>query len=425
LRRSLSPWYNHEDQMIIPEEENMSNETQSIKVEQFVKATPGNVYLAFTNATLLREWMCDFASIDPRPGGRLYMGWNAGYYVCGEFTSLDSGKSLTFMWLGRSEPAPTQVQVSLAEENGGTRIALIHSGIGNGAGWGDSIQGFAREWNNSLNNLASILETGQDLRLVRRPLLGINVGEFNADIANKLGVPVTEGIRLSGVMDGLGAQAAGLRNDDVLISLANQKLTSFTDLINVIQENKAGDTIEVTFFRGGDKKTATMTLSRRNIPDIPVDPSVLADQLYQMYSEGNTRLSELFNGVSEEQAAICPAQDEWSAKDNLAHLIHGYRSYTEWIGNLIIAQEPVAEGFGDNVQARVKATVVAFPSTSSLLDELRRSENELVSLIRLLPSEFIARKSSYWRIGVILFQDAPHFDEHLEQIKKVLGAARK
>jgi hypothetical protein len=54
----------------------MSQETQ-IQVEKSINASPSQIYYAFTNSTALREWMCDFATTDPKAGGRFIYGGTA------------------------------------------------------------------------------------------------------------------------------------------------------------------------------------------------------------------------------------------------------------------------------------------------------------------------------------------------------------
>ena len=67
-----------------------------------------------------------------------------------------------------------------------------------------------------------MLGSGPDLRITNRPMMGISPSDFNAEIAKKLGVPVNTGMRLDGVVDGMGAQSAGLQKDDVLIEFAGR-----------------------------------------------------------------------------------------------------------------------------------------------------------------------------------------------------------
>jgi uncharacterized protein YndB with AHSA1/START domain len=57
--------------------------SQTLSFTQLVKTSPESVYDAFTNATQLREWLCNVATVVPRPGGRIYLWWNSGYYTSG------------------------------------------------------------------------------------------------------------------------------------------------------------------------------------------------------------------------------------------------------------------------------------------------------------------------------------------------------
>jgi uncharacterized protein YndB with AHSA1/START domain len=43
----------------------MSPSNRIFKFEALVEASPALVYEAFTNATDLQEWLCDFATVDP------------------------------------------------------------------------------------------------------------------------------------------------------------------------------------------------------------------------------------------------------------------------------------------------------------------------------------------------------------------------
>ena len=83
----------------------MSGETQTNRFEQMIKTPPAQVYTAFTNATALREWMCDVATLIPRAGGRVYLYWNSGYYSAGEYSHLEPDRCVDFTWQGRGELA--------------------------------------------------------------------------------------------------------------------------------------------------------------------------------------------------------------------------------------------------------------------------------------------------------------------------------
>ena len=399
--------------------------TQTLSFSQMVKAPPAEVYRAFTNATALREWLCNIATVAPRAGGRLYLWWNSGYYTSGEFTTAEPQEKIAFTWYGRGEPAPTKVQIIFTAKDGDTHVAIEHMDIGTSEEWSKIILEFEKGWKKGLENLASVLETGEDLRFVLRPMLGIFFGDYDADKAKELGVPVTEGIRLEGVVEGMGAQAAGMQKDDVLVNLAGVPTQDYFGLENALQHHRAGDQIEVVLYRGREKKTLTMELSRRPIPEIPAAAKDLADALRKRYAELEAELDKFFTGVTEEEASYKPAPDEWSVKENLAHLIQGERGTQSYLAELISGQERYADDFGDNVHAAVEATVATYPTLKSLIQELKRSDAETVEFIARLPAKFVARKGSYWRVAYNLLDSPFHFHEHVAQMTAALDAARK
>ena len=399
--------------------------TQILSFSQMVKASPAEVYRAFTNATALREWLCEVATVVPRSGGRMYLWWHSGYYTSGEFTAAKPQEMIAFTWHGRGEPAPSRVQVNFTAKDGGTQVAIEHMDIGTGEEWAQGKSEIERGWKRGLENLASVMETGEDLRFVLRPMLGIFFGEYNADKAKELGVPVTQGIRLEGVVDGMGAQAAKMQKDDVMVSLAGVPTPDYFSLENALQRHRGGDKIEVIFYRGAEKMTQTMQLSKRPIPEIPAAAKDLADAMRKRFAEQDTDLDKFFAGVSEEEATFKPGPDEWSVNENLAHLIQGERGTQSFIAELISGQERYADDYGDNVNAYVEATVATYPSLKALLQELKRSETETVELIARMPAEFVARKGSYWRTAFFLLDSPFHFHEHVAQMTAALEAARK
>jgi len=397
----------------------------TLKFRRMVNAPPGEVYRAFTNATALREWLCDAAQADPRKGGRLYLWWNSGYYTSGEYIAALPGKKISFTWRGRGEPDATRVQVSLAEKNGGTAVTLAHGGIGSGKKWAGVAREFQRDWESKLENLQSVLETGQDLRIVRRPLLGVSLGEFNAEMAAKLGVPVTEGARLDDVLEGRGAHAAGLRKDDVIVRLGGKKVINWATFTSVVQPHHAGDRVAVVFYRGAEKKTVTLELSRRPLPDTPPTAQAFAEAARKMYAGFDAELAACLEGVSEVEAVHQPAPGEWSVKETLAHLVLNEREIHAWITDLIVGDERWSDANPTNVPARLGAATAVFSTLPALVEELECHEAETVAMLAALPSEFMAHRGSYWRLAHIILQSPDHFQSHIGQIRAAIAAARK
>jgi hypothetical protein len=369
--------------------------------------------------------MCDVATTHPKPNGRFYVAWNDDYYSSGHFTMLEKDKAVGFTWSGRDEPSATEVVVTLEEGEDETHITVQHCGLGDGAAWAKQASELTRGWEKSLENLASVLETGEDLRFTKRPMLGIFVSDFNADIAARIGTPVTEGVRLDGVVETMGAAAAGLQQGDVIVSIAGHDVTDYPSLQNALAQHRAGDTVEVIFYRGAEKRTTQMHLSGRPIPEIPSDPAAAAGMLRQRYGQNNDDLEAFIAGITEDEASHRPAAGEWSAKDILAHLIHSERGFQTFIGDMVGGEESWYDDYAGNLDIRNVATVAAFPSTRALVDELKAARAETVAMIASLPESFLARKGSYWRVGFgVADNSADHQETHLGQMRAAIESAR-
>jgi uncharacterized protein YndB with AHSA1/START domain len=392
--------------------------------EIFVKASTKMAYRAFTNSTSLREWLCDVATVEPHACGRMYLWWHGDFYSSGHYLELDENKLVKFRWYASIDPAPTEVTVTVTEKDGGALVRLDHK-VPDDDLWSKKVDGFRDNWVESLENLKSVLETGVDLRIANRPMLGILPGDFTEDQAKVLGVPVREGLRLDGVVDGMGAQKAGLTNNDVIVEMAGHPINSETySLPNAIAGKKGGDKVEVVYYRGMGKKTITMELSKRPMPEVPFNAAELAKRARVIYDPGLAEVGSCFEGVSDAEAMAHPLPQEWSALEIVAHLIHGERFNLSFLTGLIDGYEPVADGFGSNVNAQVQATVKANPSVALMLDELRRAVEETLAYMSLLPDEFVANKGSFHRFGSGLLQPNFHLTAHVQQIKDTLSAAK-
>jgi uncharacterized protein YndB with AHSA1/START domain/uncharacterized damage-inducible protein DinB len=397
-----------------------------IKAQKLINASPAQVFYAFTHAASLTEWMCDYATVAPRPFGRMYLWWHGDYYSAGEYISLIENKSIIFKWHARTEPQSSQVEVTLDEKEGGTLVALAHI-LPEGTYWVENTTRLQEEWTRALENLAQVLETGLDKRTFDRPMLGVNISDFNAEIAKAMGVPVKDGMRLDFLPEEMGAYKAGLRKDDVLVGLGGHPITNdFGTLVTALQGKKCGEKVEAAFYRGPEKKTVIMELSPRPIPTIPWNAVELAKAARTRYDEGLAALEKAFAGVSEAEADHEPAENEWSAKETLAHLIHNERHWLENLDDAIGGYPRVADDWTGNSTLHAKATVAAFKTVRGLLDELKCLSDEMVAYLSALPQEYISRKADYFlTVNMLLEGSLPHILSHLDQIGNAISSARK
>ena len=399
----------------------MKSEATTLHFEKNIKAPVKDCYRAFTVQVALEEWFCTAAQVDVTLMTKLYLWWASGYYMCGEFIKVDPEKEIVFSWLGKDDPGKTRVRVTFKTGKSTTHVTVEHRGIKSGPRWSAAAQQIQHGWEIALENLVSILETGRDLRLVNRPMLGINIDEFSPKIAAKLAVPIAQGVRLGGIVEGMGAQKCGLKKDDVLVEVADKPMLGYHSLSTILQGKKAGDKVDVTFYRGPEKMTTTMELSPRPVPEIPPTLGELAQVLEEMHARSDQEVEQILQNVSEIEASYRPGVGEWNIREILAHLIHSERDLQFFFHKLV-----VNEGYFSppNLQARVDAIVVIYPTLTDLKLELKRAEAETVAFIRSLPDEFTSRKDSFWILAYNTLQLNYHPLEHSQQIKDTLDTCR-
>ncbi len=382
----------------------MAGKSKSIKVERSVSVAPEHVYRLFTNSQALREWWCDAAMIQPREGGILHLSWQNGTFLTGHFTELVAGKKVAFKIRAESDTDRSHVTVTFAPKGTGTLVALMDES--DGADWVKGIKEIEAGWKEALENLASTLETGIDLRAANRPMLGMDIADFGE-----------RGTLLNGVIDGTGAQAAGLQKGDLVQTINSVKLLSWASVEEALGSHKAGDKVKVSYVRGGQKRAALVELSRRTMPDVPSTPESLGEVVSKAYVEINKDLAQILRGVSDEKGGRPQKPGEWSAKHVLAHLIASERDVHSWMTKVVAGVEAWQEEWEGNMRLRLDSVINAYPTLQALLQEFKRNQAETVALINALPQEFVDRRASYYRLATALVNQPNHTREHLEQIK--------
>jgi uncharacterized protein YndB with AHSA1/START domain len=394
----------------------MAVQVETNTYTRMINVPPAGTYRAFTSGTAFSEWLSDGGIVSAHPQGRLHLWWDNGHYGTGEYTTLEPDKSLTFTWLARGAISPAEITVTFEAQDNKTLVTVTQHGA-------HDANPFPVGWQDSLENLQSMLEEGIDLRIYRRPMLGVTIdGEIDAKRAEKLGLPVTAGVEIGMAIPGMGAEAAGMQGGDVFVSLGGAPVTTFRSLGEAITPHRAGDTVEVGFYRGSEKHVVNMTFSARPRPDIPPTGAELADSVMAMYDQLFAEISEIVQGISDEVASHHPAEGEWNVKEVLAHLIMGDRVTLMYLSALISGE--AALNFPDNPRPATEALIAVHPTVPDLLTELKRTWAEIGALVRAVPADFVARKSSYVRTGVNLLQGDFHPRSHYNQLREAIRIAQ-
>jgi uncharacterized protein YndB with AHSA1/START domain len=132
---------------------------RTLEKELFIKATPQRVFQALTERAELERWFVQKAEVDLRPGGAIRFEWAPDAVEVGTILLLDPPHRLSYSWEAL-EPSPTTITFELTAENDGTRLHLIHTGIGEGEDWDSYYTSINSGWNVHFNNLTAWLETG-------------------------------------------------------------------------------------------------------------------------------------------------------------------------------------------------------------------------------------------------------------------------
>jgi uncharacterized protein YndB with AHSA1/START domain len=400
--------------------------TQSdLEFTRTVDAGLEDVSYAFFTAQGWRDWMCDSVRFQGRPGGSYQFAWNSGWYASGSVLEVDRPNRLKMTWQGKTEPGPTEVEINLSADGEKTRVVILHSGLGQGEQWDEVREDAEKGWNSLLENLESIFATGIDLRVVRRPMLGIFLNDFDEKIAEEIGVPVSQGVRIDKPVEGMGAEQAGLESNDVIVAMNEQAIAGFRDLNTALEGVNAGDVVKVIAYRGPEKRSFEMTLSGRTVVDVPMDPAAFVDHQRNFDAAVLTDLRKMFEGVTEEEAGSAPGPQEWSPKEILAHLIDSERYAQFNITELLYDGRREFPDSVGNVIERLQAIIEVTPTVAELLDRLERSKAEKLALLSRA-GVLKARKGVLWGLGQGMLQyPDQHERGHMEQIEVALKTARE
>lgn len=131
-------------------------------------ATPEEVWSALTNADELVRWFPVQARVTPGPGGTMFWGWDDQFSWESTIEVWEPAKRLVLTEdrratdvKGAALGGPSHkiaMEFTLETHAGRTRLRLVHSGFGSGAGWDDELDAISGGWQFELRGLAFYLE---------------------------------------------------------------------------------------------------------------------------------------------------------------------------------------------------------------------------------------------------------------------------
>ena len=108
--------------------------------------------------------------------------------------------------------------------------------------------------------ITDIIENGQ---VTGKAYMAIKAGTMTEQMAAQYNIDITEGVFVYSTESGGAGEKAGLQLGDVITKLNDTAITSMTDLTMAKKGYKAGDTVTLTVYRGGEYITLELTFDQQ------------------------------------------------------------------------------------------------------------------------------------------------------------------
>ena len=392
--------------------------TKKINLTQQIEVPLPYVFYSFNNKSGWMEWFAHKAYGYAKKKAMLRVYYEPEGDFAFYFTDEQAEERLAFDFIDLSTMHISKVAVGFEEEDGAVTVSLEHTGISE-----EKYDELKSIWENSLANLKSVLETGRDLRMWNRPFLGVTVQEWvTPELAQEQNLPVEHGMQLSSVITGRGAEDAGLEKGDIIVSLDGQDLHGYKLFLDLIRTHKAGDTVDLSYYRGAEKHDIEIQLSSYPVSEPPATAHDYAEKIEKYQKKIIKKLSNIFEDYNEAQVEYRPGAGEKSAKDTLVHLLAYESDIHTWVTTLVAGCEEYPCSSAHAI--RIKGLLSLYPTVDELIEELTRRQAETVAILLELPAEFINRRGSFTRLATGLnFDYSKTYKEKLNHIKESLEKA--
>jgi serine protease Do len=111
------------------------------------------------------------------------------------------------------------------------------------------------------SNLADgVIDQLRKFGTTRRGWLGVQIQQVTDEIAESLGLSNTHGALVAGVLENSPAEAAGVKEGDVILKFDGREVDESRKLPRIVADTAVGKTVKVVVWRGGHDVTVDVTL---------------------------------------------------------------------------------------------------------------------------------------------------------------------
>lgn len=136
--------------------------------------------------------------------------------------------------------------------------------------------------------IKDIMENGQ---ITDKPSFGITAGTMTQQMAAQYQIDQTSGVFVYSVNKGGAGEKAGLQMGDVITKVDGTDISSMEDLTAMKKNHHAGDTVTVTYYRGGESHTTQLTFDAKT----EETEQTQQDQQNQQNQQGSSSWGDLYD----------------------------------------------------------------------------------------------------------------------------------
>ncbi|MEC3910338.1 Do family serine endopeptidase [Sphingobium sp. CR2-8] len=114
---------------------------------------------------------------------------------------------------------------------------------------------------------APIVEKLRQGQVIKRGYLGVQISPLGEDMADSLGLAKNRGEFVQGVEPGKGAEKAGIKAGDVIVSVAGQEVNADQNLSSIVANQSIGASVPIILIRNGQRQTVTAIVGERPSED--------------------------------------------------------------------------------------------------------------------------------------------------------------
>ena len=125
--------------------------------------------------------------------------------------------------------------------------------------------GYAISTKEALPIINDLVKTGY----VIRPWIGVGLYTVDQTVVFRYRLAVSQGVIITQVATGSPSDKAGLKPGDVITAIDEKNVANVADLTQIIHGYKIGQQVSLTYYRGNNKSTVSLTLVQSPPPGSP------------------------------------------------------------------------------------------------------------------------------------------------------------